>query len=172
MCFVKIFSTRRKVILKQILNLYINFSSSIALSWFDSVAIFSWKTLEFFPIYLNICKWKMWKTFFFSKKSSLNFQNLFKEKDRSISVFNLFWSPKGRNVCKRTDLISHKSWINEKKRRREKKLLSYLCVLHFTNLWARWIWKKNIPHSFSISGSSDFVENHQIQILLSKLLIW
>ena len=28
--------------------------------------------------------------FFFKKKSSLNFQNLFKEKDRSISVFNLF----------------------------------------------------------------------------------
>ena len=98
------------------------------------------------------------------KKSSLNFQNLFKEKDRSFSVFNLFLKPQGKKMCVRGQTWFHTK-VEQRKRKEEeerKKNCSYLCVLHFTNLWARWIWKKNIPHSFPISGSLNFVENHQI----------
>ena len=58
------------------------------------------------------------ETLFF-KESSLNFQNLFKEKDRSFSVFNLFWSPKGK-MCVRGQTWFHTK-VEQMKRKEEKR---------------------------------------------------
>ena len=144
MCFVKIFSTRRKVILKQILNLVhqLFIINCIVMIWFS--CNFFLKNVGIFPYLLNHMQMKDVKDFFFLKKSSLNFQNLFKEKDRSFSVFNLFWSPKGKNVCKRTDLISHKSWTNEKKRRKERKNCCLICVFFILLIYEHDEYEKRI----------------------------
>ena len=144
MCFVKIFSSRRKVILKQILNLVHQpfIINCIVMIWFSCNSFV--KNVGIFPYLLKHMQMNDEKYFFLLNKSSLNFQNLFKEKDRSFSVFNLFWSPKGKYVCKRTDLISHKSWTNEKKRRERKKNCCLICVFFILLIYEHDEYEKRI----------------------------
>ena len=156
MCFVKIFSTRRKVILKQILNLVhqLFIINCIVMIWFS--CNFFVKNVGIFPYLLKHMQMKDVKDFFF-KKVHWTFKIFLKKRIVPFLFLTFFEAPREK-MCVRGQTWFHTK-VEQMKRKEEekKKLLSYLCVLHFTNLWARWIWKKNIPHSFPISGSSDFV---------------
>ena len=83
------------------------------------------------------------ETLFF-KESSLNFQNLFKEKDRSFSVFNLFWSPKGK-MCVRGQTWFHTK-VEQRKRKEEeeRKKTALICVFFILLIYEHDEYEKRI----------------------------